>query len=58
MEVLYVQIIAGVHAHLWYLRAITKTQVSERRHMARFAYILKHTQKLQIKLHSTMPFCY
>ena len=41
MEILYVRIIAGVHAHLWYLRAITKPQVSERRHMASFAYILQ-----------------
>jgi hypothetical protein len=32
-EVFYVQTISGVHEHL-YLRAITKTQVSERRHMA------------------------
>jgi hypothetical protein len=33
MVVLYVQTISGVHEHLWYLRAITKTQESERRHM-------------------------
>jgi hypothetical protein len=33
MKTLYVRTIAGVHEHLWYITAITKTQVSERRHM-------------------------
>jgi len=33
MEVLYVWTISGVHEHLYHLRAITKTWVSERRHM-------------------------
>jgi hypothetical protein len=33
MEVIYVRTVCGVHEHSWYLRAITKTQLSERRHM-------------------------
>ena len=33
MEVLYVRTISGVHEHLRYLTAVTKTLVSERRHM-------------------------